>query len=50
MKQNIPEGARAPTLPEALISLVSLMVGISTSILILRARRAYPHAARVVHG
>ena len=34
MKSDIPEGARAPTLTEALISLVSLIVGISTSILI----------------
>ena len=34
MKTTIPEGARAPTVLEATISLVALIVGITTSILI----------------
>ncbi|MEM7742051.1 MAG: Na+/H+ antiporter NhaC [Pseudomonadota bacterium] len=34
MKTTIPEGARAPTITEAMISLVALIIGITTSILI----------------
>lgn len=34
MRTDIPEGARAPTLPEALISLCSLILGIGISIVI----------------
>lgn len=34
MQTDIPRGARAPTLPEALVSLFSLIVGISISIVV----------------
>ena len=34
MKTDIPDGARAPTLPEALVSLLSLVAGISVSIVV----------------
>ncbi len=48
MKTTIPEGARAPTVLEAAISLVALIIGITTSILIYGLDAHIPMALGVI--